>query len=47
MPAFPDSTVRADYVKMKRFYFDAVGDSAREAAFLRRLGLESSDERNR
>jgi len=38
MPTLPDSAVRADYVRLRRFYFDTARDSAREAPFLARLG---------
>lgn len=38
MPGFSDSTVNADYLKFRRFYFGHVNDPSRESAFLERLG---------
>jgi len=37
MGALPDDVVRQRYDKLRRFYFVAVRDSAREAPFLARL----------
>jgi len=41
LPTLPDSTVRADYARLRRFYFASVRDSARERPFLRRLDTQS------
>lgn len=38
MPTMSDSAVRADYTKLRRYYFDDANDPARERPFLERLG---------
>jgi len=37
LPFMSDSTVLTDYPRIRRFYFNDAGDSAREAPFLRRI----------
>jgi hypothetical protein len=37
MPGYSDSTIRADYPKLRRFYFAVARDSIRERPFLERL----------
>jgi hypothetical protein len=38
LPSCPDSMVRADYARLRRFYFAHARDPLREAPFLARLG---------
>jgi hypothetical protein len=42
MPKLPDAEVRDEYDKLRRFYFEGVADSAREAPIRARLGLPAS-----